>query len=93
MVGLITRTVFYIRFPPSRCAIFVEGDADLVDPSALDAQLVLIHGYDLLVLQYRLVLRPDGPQVRRHQQRGGEYGPYGHLHLTLFVTQTEVADD
>lgn len=66
---------------------------DLVNPSALNSQFVLIDGDDLFILQDRFILRSDCSQVGRHEQRGGKYSPYGHLHLALFVAQTEVADD
>lgn len=72
---------------------FIKQYTDLVNSSSLDSQLVLIDRYDFPVLQNRLVLGSNRPQVDGHEQWGGKYSPYGHLHLALFVAQTEVTDN
>lgn len=65
----------------------------LINSSALDSQLVLVHRNDLLVDQDSFVLGPDGSQVNRHEEWSGEDSPHGHLGLALLVTQTEVTND
>jgi len=65
----------------------------LANPASLNTQRVLIDGDDPLVEQNVLHLRFHGAQVDRHEERGGQYGPDGHLHFALVVTQAEIADD
>lgn len=64
-----------------------------INPASLNAQGVLIHLNDLLVLQNLLELWFDIIQVVGHNERGGQYGPDGHLDLALLVAEAEVTDD
>ena len=59
----------------------------------LDTKKILIDSDNFLIFQDCLVILLDGPQVYRHEERGGKYCPHRHLGLALFVGQTEVTDD
>ena len=64
-----------------------------VDPSALDAERILIDGDELAVEQNGFEFGPDGSQIDGHEQRCRQNAPDGHLRFGLLVAQAEVAHD